>query len=82
MPNMFGGPQDHPAYDDRRKLNPKTELLIENTLYVLCGRIIEAQDITGYIMRYSLEDFNLPNVVRDYFNKQLKILGNKWSFLK
>lgn len=36
MPNMFGGSQDHPAYDPRRKLDPKTEFMHGDTLFTLC----------------------------------------------
>lgn len=69
MPNNFGGNQDHPAYDCRRKLNPKTELLIGNTLYTLRGLKIESEDIYGAIDNFPITSSLLPQQVRDYFNQ-------------
>jgi hypothetical protein len=62
MPNMFGGPQDHPAYDPRRKL-AANEAMSGNTLYTRKGNIIEAQEVDGTISRYMLNDPTLPKTV-------------------
>ncbi len=71
MPNMFGGPQDHPAYDDRRELNPKTEFMLGNTLYTLgADQVIEAQGVDGAVERFFPNDSTLPNAVRDHFQRK------------
>lgn len=78
MPNNFGGPQDHPAYDPRRKLDPETEYLLGGTLYTkVSSKMVEAQEITGHVTRYLLDSPDLSERVRRHFEKKRKAKGSK-----
>lgn len=67
MPNMFGGDQNHPAYDPRRKLE-KYEAMNGDTLYTL--RIdgqVDVEEVDGHHYVINLE--NAPANVRRKFSK-------------
>jgi hypothetical protein len=73
MPNNFGGPQNHPAYDPRRKLDRATEYLLGDTLYTKVNKTtIESEDVAGSKRRYKLDDPDLPKKVRDRFSKVVR----------
>lgn len=77
MPNNFGGAQDHPAYDSRRKLNPKTEFMLGDTLYTLRkDRVIEAEYVDGTTARYLGTDPTLPSAVRAHFTSKGRFRAN------
>ncbi len=73
MPNMFGGDQNHPAYDPRVKLNPKTELLVGDVLYTLKNGKITEEHVNGSSGVYTLAQ--APKPVQEHFAKHAKKKG-------
>ena len=71
MPNKFGGDQDHPAYDPRRKLDPKTEFMHRDVLYTkVSEHEVERETITGDTQRFALSHPRVPIEVVNHFMKK------------
>lgn len=74
MPNMFGGPQDHPEYTGTEtRARSRHESVSKGVLYRLVGSYVERQVINGEIVRYSIDDDQLPAHVRKRFMKTLEL---------
>lgn len=71
MPNMFGGPQDHPDYTGiQPRARSKNESVSNGVLYVLSGDHVEVTNLNGSVTRYKLTDEDLPPRVRSRLTKQ------------
>lgn len=74
MPNMFGGPQDHPEYTGiEPRARSRRESVSKGIVYRLVGELVEREALNGAIERFTLDSECLPVRVRNRFRKTLEL---------